>query len=103
MLRKELLVTLYNGSGPKLCPPHQCNHKKPKSVKVYYNKKRKDNHHLKPFDVSEAFLHFLNDEPKDTGIQSSFTKDNMTSDWFVRQFCEWFHTKEEKVHVEAQW
>jgi hypothetical protein len=63
--------------GPKLCQPHLHIHKKPKSIKVFSNKKplsQKDRQHLKRFDVSESFLHSLNDEPKDTGVQSPFGK-----------------------------
>jgi hypothetical protein len=35
----------------------------------------KDNHHPKHFDIGDAFLHSINDESDNKGVQSTFGKD----------------------------
>jgi hypothetical protein len=87
--------------GPKLCQPHLHIHKKPKSIKVFSNKKplsRKDRCHLQSFDVSKAFLSneptlSLPNNEEEIGVQSPFVKEEKVGDWFVREFGTCFHTK----------
>jgi hypothetical protein len=86
-------------------------HQKSKAVKGYSNMKplnRKDHCHLKHFGASKAFFHPPIQEPtvsihhkkERKCVQSTFGKDGKMGDWFLREFCEWFHTDEAKAHRE---
>jgi hypothetical protein len=97
--------------GPKPCKPHLHINQKPKSIKEYSNMKplnRKDRRQRQHFDISKAFLHSPSNEPalsipnkkEEVGVQSTFSKDGMMGDWFIREFGEWFHTDKAKVHRE---
>jgi hypothetical protein len=60
----------------------------------------KDNHHHKTFAVSDTFLHAINDESDNKGVQYRFGKDGKMGDWFIRKLGEWFHTDKAKAHRE---
>jgi hypothetical protein len=42
----------------------------------------------------------LPNKKEETGVQSPFVKGEKMCDWFIREFGEWFHTEEAKMHRE---